>query len=128
MSFSLSQTSKMVQRAVHYAASVGVILVGSSGTFDTLSEIHCIEQGLPLFADATETPLTFEAFYKIYANLLIKNRAERLQIPGMIEMRVDMIVVACCLIKFLLDEHSFQGIRVSSYSLKEGVLAELQIS
>ena len=26
-----------------------------------------------------------------------------MQIPGMIEMRVDMIVVACCLIKFILS-------------------------
>jgi exopolyphosphatase/guanosine-5'-triphosphate,3'-diphosphate pyrophosphatase len=43
----------------------------------------------------------------------------------MIEMRVDMIVVACCLIKFLLTHHAFSQIRVSSYSLKEGVLASL---
>jgi len=44
-------------------------------------------------------------------------------IPGMIELRVDMIVVACCLIRFLLDKYSFNEIKVSSYSLKEGVLA-----
>ena len=56
----------------------------------------------------------------------MKNRAQRLEIPGMIEMRVDMIVVACCLIKFLLDHSSFKAIRVSSYSLKEGVLALLE--
>ena len=48
-----------------------------------------------------------------------------MQIPGMIEMRVDMIVVACCLIKFILDRYTFKQIRVSSYSLKEGVLASL---
>jgi hypothetical protein len=40
-------------------------------------------------------------------------------IPGMIEMRVDMIVVACALVKFLLEKHSFNRIRVSTYSLKE---------
>jgi hypothetical protein len=45
--------------------------------------------------------------------------------PGMIEMRVDMIVVACCLIRYVLRIHTFSSIRVSSYSLKEGVLASV---
>ncbi len=41
-------------------------------------------------------------------------------------MRVDMIVVACCLIDYLLDTYNaIQSLRVSSYSLKEGVLAKL---
>jgi exopolyphosphatase / guanosine-5'-triphosphate,3'-diphosphate pyrophosphatase len=38
---------------------------------------------------------------------------------------VDMIVVACCLIDFILKIHSFKEIHVSTYSLKEGVLATL---
>ncbi|HKZ38135.1 MAG TPA: hypothetical protein VJ184_10810, partial [Chryseolinea sp.] len=46
-------------------------------------------------------------------------------IPGMIEMRVDMIVVACCLVRYILSRHSFARIRVSTYSLKEGVLESL---
>jgi hypothetical protein len=29
------------------------------------------------------------------------------------------------LIRYLLEKHSFKNIRVSSYSLKEGVLADL---
>jgi exopolyphosphatase/guanosine-5'-triphosphate,3'-diphosphate pyrophosphatase len=102
------------------------VLIGSSGTFDTLSDIHCARYGLPQQPDAPETPLTFQSFYETFDLLLVKDRADRLLIPGMIEMRVDMIVVACCLIKFLLDHHSFASIRVSSYSLKEGVLATLQ--
>ncbi len=100
------------------------ILAGSSGTFDTLSAIYCIQSGLEL-KDSPETPLTQEAFENIYKDLITKNRAERMQIPGMIEMRVDMIVVACCLIQFILAQFSFDQIRVSSYSLKEGVLASL---
>jgi exopolyphosphatase/guanosine-5'-triphosphate,3'-diphosphate pyrophosphatase len=98
------------------------ILAGSSGTFDTLSAIYCMQSGIEL-TDSPETPLTREAFEKIYEDLTVKNRQERMQIPGMIEMRVDMIVVACCLIKFILSQYSFDQIRVSSYSLKEGVLA-----
>ncbi len=97
-------------------------LVGSSGTFDTLSEIYCHHNGLPYRLDDRETPFSIDAFAPIYEELLRKDRAQRLQMPGMIELRVDMIVVACCLIDFLLEHHAFDTIRVSTWSLKEGVL------
>ncbi len=101
-----------------------VTLVGSSGTFDTLSEIYCVNHHIDISSHPPETPLTISEFYKIHDELLTKSRAERLKIRGMIEMRVDMIVVASCLVKYLIDKFSFQKIRVSSYSLKEGVLAK----
>ena len=96
-------------------------LVGSSGSFDTLSHIHCLKQGLEK-TDDLEQPLTIEGFKQIHKELVIKNRAERLQIPGMIEMRADMIVVASCLIHYILDRFYLSNIRVSSYALKEGAL------
>ncbi len=99
-------------------------LIGSSGTFDTLSDIYCMRNDLPM-QDRPETPFNIKAFDEIYEELLVKDRTARMHIQGMIEMRVDMIVVACCLIKYLLNTHSFNQIRVSSYSLKEGVLASL---
>lgn len=101
------------------------IMVGSSGTFDTLSDIFCIQHDIHKTVEETETPLTLAGFEDIYHELLSKDRAQRMQIPGMIEMRVDMIVVACCLIRYLLNHHTFDRIRVSTYSLKEGVLAAL---
>lgn len=101
------------------------ILVGSSGTFDTLSDIFCIQHNIDSGSEEIETPLTIEGFYEIYNTLISKNRSARMQIPGMIEMRVDMIVVACCLISYLLESYSFSKIRVSTYSLKEGILAKL---
>lgn len=99
-------------------------LVGSSGTFDTLSEVYCLRHHIPL-STMPETSLTFAGFRETYLELIARNRAQRMQIPGMIEMRVDMIVVACCLIRFLIEHHVFKAIRVSTYSLKEGALAAL---
>ncbi len=101
------------------------VLVGSSGTFDTLSEIYCLREHIPVIPDARETPLTVKAFHEIHHQLLTLDRSGRLKIPGMIEMRVDMIVVASCLVEYLLLEFGFKKIRVSSFSLKEGVLATL---
>jgi exopolyphosphatase / guanosine-5'-triphosphate,3'-diphosphate pyrophosphatase len=99
------------------------ILVGSSGTFDTLSDIFCLTHDIHKSPDDSETPLSLEGFYEIHHDLLLKTRAQRMEIPGMIEMRVDMIVVACCMVKYLLEKHSFNRIRVSTFSLKEGVLS-----
>jgi exopolyphosphatase / guanosine-5'-triphosphate,3'-diphosphate pyrophosphatase len=101
------------------------VLVGSSGTFDTLSDIFCIRHDIHKTAEEIETPLSLEGFWEIYDELIHKDRAARMQMPGMIDMRVDMIVVACCLIRYLLERHDFNRIRVSTYSLKEGVLAAL---
>ncbi|HZX74438.1 MAG TPA: exopolyphosphatase, partial [Cyclobacteriaceae bacterium] len=101
-------------------------MVGSSGTFDTLSEIYCFQNKMTYHPDDPETPLTFASFQETYGKLIVKTRKERMEIEGMIEMRVDMIVVASCLIRFILDHHHFENIRVSSYSLKEGILASLK--
>jgi exopolyphosphatase / guanosine-5'-triphosphate,3'-diphosphate pyrophosphatase len=101
------------------------VLVGSSGSFDTLSDIFCARHNISKAPDEIETPLSLEGFYEIYDELIHKNREDRMKIPGMIEMRVDMIVVACCLIRYILENCKFSRIRVSTYSLKEGVLATL---
>jgi exopolyphosphatase/guanosine-5'-triphosphate,3'-diphosphate pyrophosphatase len=104
------------------------VLIGSSGTFDTLSDIFCLQHHISKSDDDSETPLTIPGFYEIYHELITRNRGERMQMPGMIEMRVDMIVVACCLIRFILEKHAFNWVRVSTYALKEGVLAWLKDS
>ncbi len=101
------------------------VLAGSSGTFDTLSEMYTAESVIDLSAEQAELPLTFEAYAVQHQQLISLSRAERLQIPGMIEMRVDMIVVASCLINYILSRYTFSEIRVSTYSLKEGFLTEM---
>ncbi|ADB36168.1 phosphatase [Spirosoma linguale] len=102
------------------------VLVGSSGSFDTLVDMWFMhEQGhLPDPQQATFT-LPVAEFYRAYELLITRNHEERMQIPGMIELRVDMIVVAVCLIDFVLKTHGISQIRTSTYSLKEGVLATL---
>jgi len=97
------------------------ILVGSSGTFETLSDIYCFREGIPN-QKLPESPLSFERFYEIKNELLRMTRAERIAMPGMMEWRAEMIVVTSALIDYLLSFNSFKTIKVSRYSLKEGVL------
>ena len=109
--------------AVHqYAPST---LVGSSGSFDTLVDMDYHHRtGAGPEPGKTGFNLPLEEFYRSYEALLTLNHDERLAIPGMIPLRVNMIVVAICLIEYLLRRYSIKQIRVSSYALKEGVLAE----
>lgn len=101
-------------------------LIGSSGTFDTLSEIYQHKINCFLKGDETELPLTINGFEKIYQDIISKNKVGRMSIPGMIEMRVDMIVVAACLVKHIIGIANFDHIRVSSHSLKEGMIYVIQ--
>jgi len=97
-------------------------LIGCSGAFDTLSDIYCEANDILRDANLTELPFDMSAFHAIYRELITKNRKERLEIPGMIETRVDMIVVACILINYIIEKLSLSSIRVSAYALKEGIL------
>ncbi|MFA0962615.1 exopolyphosphatase [Roseivirga sp. BDSF3-8] len=97
-------------------------LIGSSGTFDTLSDIYLIKNNLEKEPGATEYPLPVSEYKSIHADLLTKDRSQRLLIPGMADMRVDMIVVASCLINHILHTYGFSQMRASAFALKEGVL------
>lgn len=101
------------------------VLIGASGTFETLCDIHAHRHRLTIGDDDCELPISAESFSDILQELMAKNRAERLAIPGMIEMRADMIVVAASLIEFVLTRLHLDTLRVSAYALKEGVLMEM---
>lgn len=102
-------------------------LVGASGTFDTLTDIYfesmlqCKLTGRHVF----ELPV--EEYEAIHRMILSKNKEERLLIPGMIPMRVDMIVVASSLIEFILRYIDVDFITCSHYALKEGAISSLLI-
>ena len=101
------------------------ILVGASGAFETITEIelrHIAQQKideLPVF-----NKITRESFEKIASKLIASTRDELFQIKGMAAFRVNMIVVAVLLIRFLMDRLEFEEIWFSDYAIKEGILWE----
>lgn len=104
-----------------------VVLIGASGSFDTLNDISCEKYPLKYNKIKSDLWLDLKDFEEIYGSLVVKSREERLQIPGMIPLRVDMIVVAGVLIKFVLERLELERIRISPASLKEGLLQEVLI-
>ena len=45
--------------------------------------------------------------------------------PGLVALRVDMIVVATLLAQFIINRLSIKKLTISEYSLKEGILFDL---
>lgn len=99
--------------------------VGASGTFDTLIDMYYATMLQCKLTGEHVFELPVNDFYQLFQLLVTKNRAERLGIPGMIAMRVDMIVVASCLIDFILHHVHVESIRCSHFSLKEGAVSRM---
>ena len=98
------------------------VLAGCAGTFDTLSDIYEIRNNIPSTRDKSEGNFDKNAFAPIFQELKSKTYAERMRIPGMTRLRAEMIVVATCLINWVLSKHLFKKMRISRYAMKEGIL------
>src|SRR5690606_7144609 len=100
-------------------------LVGASGTFDTLTDIYYASLNVSKSKGMNTFSLPLAAFAEMAEKLKTLNKSERLKIPGMIPMRVEMIVVAVCLIGNILRHFEAKELVCSTYALKEGVIAQL---
>ncbi|GGZ41171.1 hypothetical protein GCM10007049_38140 [Echinicola pacifica] len=100
-------------------------LVGASGTFDTLTDMYFASSHQSKKKTDTVFHLPKEAFQHLSQQVISLNKQERLLIPGMIPMRVDMIVVASCLIKYILKFVDAPELICSNYALKEGVISKI---
>lgn len=98
-------------------------LIGSAGAFETYAAL-IDAQFKPSFEDS-EFEIKLEDFKKVRRFIMESNHEERSKNPIIPEIRVDMIVVACLLTDYVLKLHPFQKLKLSTYSLKEGVLFEL---
>jgi exopolyphosphatase/guanosine-5'-triphosphate,3'-diphosphate pyrophosphatase len=102
-----------------------VSLVGCSGTFDTVSSIYCRKHNIHVDKESQSITIDLNAFIAIHNEIISKNKAGRLAIPGMSPMRADMIGMSSALIHFIISGYSFRQLNTSRYSLKEGILSEI---
>ncbi len=96
-------------------------LVGASGTFDVID--------LFVLDPATKAELygyiELSAFEPLYDRLVQSTVAERRAMPKLPDERVEMVVVAMVLIRYVLRRAGIREIYTSAYAMKEGMLAEL---
>jgi exopolyphosphatase/guanosine-5'-triphosphate,3'-diphosphate pyrophosphatase len=101
-------------------------LIGSSGSFDSFAEIITYRfHTADVLKSRTEFVFDLKEVEIIFDELVRSDRIRRLNLKGLIEMRVDMIVISVLLARFVLRELGLSGMRLSTYALKEGVLSEL---
>jgi exopolyphosphatase/guanosine-5'-triphosphate,3'-diphosphate pyrophosphatase len=101
-------------------------LIGSSGAFDSVVEmIHGELNGEPFLKNKTEYLISLPDYFMISEKVIKSKMDERRQIKGLVEMRVDMMVISCLLMNYVLINFKLSKFRVSAYSLKEGALYEL---
>jgi exopolyphosphatase/guanosine-5'-triphosphate,3'-diphosphate pyrophosphatase len=103
------------------------VLIGSSGSFDTLAAM-CAENFETSRFDKDESSYTFSMheYMQISKRMLEGTFEERLNTPGMIPMRADMIVMACIEINHIIKRFGIRLIQQCNYALKEGLFLELQ--
>lgn len=108
-----------VTNAVHQYAPE--ILIGSSGSFDTLVDMWWMntEGKLPP-SEKTHFTLPLVGFDLLKKEIVSRNESQRRELPGMIPLRSGMMPVAVVFIDHLIQSYHLREIVVSRYSLKEG--------
>ena len=99
-------------------------LIGSSGAFDSVVDLIA-EQFNTLQINDSQTEYNVDLNnYKVVSNMIKKSTTEQRQdLKGLVEMRVDMIIISMLLIDVIVNELNIKQFKVSTYSLKEGVIS-----
>jgi len=99
-------------------------LIGSSGAFETFAELTEIEKGHSFNLKTTKNYSFDHKDLLIETNKLVQStHQQRAANKSIIPVRVDMIVVASLLTRFIIQKLSITNVLMCSNSLKEGVLA-----
>lgn len=99
------------------------MLIGASGTFETLSAMVAFRKKDFLSSENLNSyRYTARDFKDLHKILLHASQAERLTIPNMDPLRAEMINMGGLLIDLLLEELGIKDLMVSTYALKEGIL------
>lgn len=96
------------------------IFIGSSGSFDTFKDIifNCG------YSEYPSIELKMGDLADLNNKLKASSSQERLQMPGMVPIRVEYIVLASVFTQFVLHKVNPRIVYQSSYSLKEGGMKE----
>lgn len=98
-------------------------LIGSAGAFETFTGMLYPELDLKSIKSC---PIPLPDYQKLSAQFIASSHEERANMPGLIKLRVDMIVMAALLTDYILELGNLQQMSLSTYDLKMGVLASLK--
>ncbi|MGF7039155.1 exopolyphosphatase [Mucilaginibacter lappiensis] len=99
-------------------------LIGSSGAFETFAEVIETEKGNPFDLKTTKNYSFDEEELLTQTNKFVQStHLQRAANKAIIPVRVDMIVVASLITRFIMHKLEIHKVLMCTNSLKEGVLA-----
>lgn len=98
-------------------------LIGSAGAFETYAEVIDPSINIRQIANA---PIDIHAYHQLSKKLIGSTHQERSEMPNLIPLRVDMIVMAAMITDYVLAKLDLKAITLSTYDLKMGVLQQLR--
>jgi exopolyphosphatase / guanosine-5'-triphosphate,3'-diphosphate pyrophosphatase len=103
-------------------------MIGASGSFETIAAMIKAEE--PAFESETSkmpeaVNIDLTDFENLYQRLINSTLKERKQMKGLESMRLEMIVIATLIVKFILQKLKINRLVQSNFSLKEGVVYEI---
>ena len=121
--FFSAELAEMFAKAEEYKIDA---LVGSSGSFESLAEIiQHTNNERESNAGLTEYTFDLEQLKNTHQNLLNSTVAERKNLKGLVDFRIETIVLASIFIDLVVEKLNISNLRLSTYSLREGVMTEL---
>ncbi|MBC7757648.1 MAG: exopolyphosphatase [Phormidesmis sp. FL-bin-119] len=99
------------------------LMIGSAGSFETFAQLQ--DHNFKVSFDQPEQVIDLAVFCKLSERIIKSTHAEREKMPAIPAIRVDMIVVSTLLTRFIINKSGIDTLKLSAYSLKEGMLFEL---
>lgn len=101
-------------------------IIGSSGAFETFAELIESERNDTFDLKRIKSyDFDEEELLSVMDKMIVSTHIEREGNPYIIPVRVDMIVVASLITRYLMQKLAIRKVSLCTYSLKEGVLAEM---
>jgi exopolyphosphatase/guanosine-5'-triphosphate,3'-diphosphate pyrophosphatase len=101
-------------------------IIGSSGVFESYAGLIETSKGHSFNLKKTKHyDFENDELLALIESIILSSHQQRLANDGIIPVRVDMIVTASILTRFVIDKLGIDKVVMSTNSLKEGVLAEM---
>jgi exopolyphosphatase/guanosine-5'-triphosphate,3'-diphosphate pyrophosphatase len=101
-------------------------IIGSSGVFESYAEVIELSKGNPFDLKTTKNyTFNIDELSALIKKIVLSSHKDRIAAKGILPIRVDMIVTASLLTRFVMQKLGIDLIAMSTNSLKEGVLAEM---
>ncbi|TKC08768.1 Ppx/GppA phosphatase family protein [Pedobacter frigoris] len=98
-------------------------LIGSAGAFETFAGLILADLDVKTVKSVA---IPFTSYQSLSKQLIASTHHERDQMPGLVKLRVDMIVIAAILTDYVIETCAIKEIILSTYDLKMGILSGLK--